>query len=173
MAGEYFSVVLKIINPSSEFTIPIEACIQMRDKNNDKIIISNISSIDKKIHRNESFISEDGVNWHDIFITSNGDTPLSYRINEQFLPDPPEDEYPEKMTGGNICMKVFSLKDLPDMPTPGFDINNDGSATALDISEMLSLISEKKYIANADLNHDGEITAADLVILISALLTSD
>ena len=70
-------------------------------------------------------------------------------------------------------MKVFSLKDLPDMPTPGFDINNDGSATALDISEMLSLISEKKYIANADLNHDGEITAADLVILISALLTSD
>ena len=173
MAGEYFSVVLKIINPSSEFTIPIEACIQMRDKNNDKIIISNISSIDKKIHRNESFISEDGVNWHDIFITSNGDTPLSYRINEQFLPDPPEDEYPEKMTGGNICMKVFSLKDLPDMPTPGFDINNDGSATALDISEMLSLISEKKYITNADLNHDGEITAADLVILISALLTSD
>lgn len=165
--NEFFSVAVKIKNPSSCFTTPVEACIRMISK--DEFVISNIQSIDKKIHKNESFISSDGITWHDLFVSKNGETPVAVYLNDSSFPCIPEDETTRQFSWGNVCVKAFSCSDIPlTFNSLTYDTNSDGSVTSADLIFMINLILSGDFTENADLNNDGIISAADIILLKSA-----
>lgn len=167
--GEYFSAVVKIKNPSSSFTVPAEACVMMYDKEN-SLIISNIRSMNKKIHKNESFISSDGENWNDMFISNDGETPGIIRSASaaELLPSLPEDENLAGIVCGNVCLKVFTKKYAPS----GYDINGNGVVSASDMSALAKIILNGAYNSISDIDGDGAVTASDLLLLKKYLLSS-
>lgn len=178
--GEYFSVILKISNPDSVFTIPIEACIFTSSFKEDgsAVNISNITSINRKVHTGESFISPDGINWYDICVTSRKNpeelsTIVLYNhvtgTAADYIPLPsyPEDERPVSMTCGNVCLKAFTVphrkSSLPET-IPG-DVNSDGTVNISDLIHIIKAVLNSAGTSETDLNQDGHTDSADIIIL--------
>lgn len=163
---EYFSVSVKISNPSSPFTIPAEAYVLM--KHSEEIAISNISTINKKIRKGESFISSNGEDWMDIFLSQNGETPyMIYVYNSSLFPSVPEDEKMLEVSFGNVCLKAFSEK----MPKFLYDADCNGIVTSADLICTIQMILSGYYFENADIDSNGVLNANDLFLMKNHFLS--
>ena len=173
--GDYFSVVVKIFNPETEFTIPIEAAIVAKSDIENAPPIINITSLENEIRDNESFIYI-GNSWYSTMITEvkdiNGFPQRIFVSPSLHFPFLSRSITPTHITYGNVCVKAFSTEYIP-LP---YDSNDDGTVNATDIAfivhnilsgNTISYGSENRF---CDFDKDGEVTCSDLMLLTHAIL---
>ncbi len=172
--SEQFSVVLKIINNESPYTIPIDASILVypliQGQNLDSMFNVDPTSIIKNSYKGESFISYDGNEWSDIYSKSILASDLEGK--NTIAPDVRPDEILKLIRPGNICLKAFTTEYIP---CKG-DINDDGVVTSKDLFILADIIlgkgkpsvSQQQY---ADINKDGTINISDMAALIEYIMS--
>ncbi len=170
--GSFFSVVVKIKNSSSGYTVPIDACILLSAEylnSTPSKLIGNINSIILKSRKNESFVSCDGENWADLMLGKN-DIQKSIIIHDrQVFPYLSEEEIPVEFYPGNVCTKAFTYLYEPVCG----DVNDDGVVTSADISQTILILLGKESETNkrfADIDGNSEITISDLILLKNYIL---
>ena len=172
--SEQFSIVLKITNNVSPYTIPIDASILVypliQRQNLDSMFNVDPTSIMKNSYKDESFISYDGNEWSDIYRKSILARDLEGK--NTIAPDVRPDEILKLIRPGNICLKAFTTAYSP---CKG-DINDDGVVTSKDIFILADIIlgkgkpsvSQQQY---ADMNNDGTINITDITALIKYIIS--
>lgn len=103
--GEWFSVVVKIVNPSSPYTVPVEASGYYYEKG---ISITNYidTMIKSDSYKDNSFISNNGIVWRKIKNTVYEHKKRNY---DSFLELSYSDgEVASECTIGGVCIKAFA-----------------------------------------------------------------
>lgn len=165
--GSSFSVVIKIKNPTSPYSIATETSILNLRRNFISVTKSYIY-VPTGSEAKQSYISIDGKTWADI-------------ASKQFTY-----KYPEKaglnsklsnlayLTLGNLCIKAFAEE--PQTEISRFDINRDGAVDSADYliihSYFLGLEMPEKYSSEVlfDLNDDGSVNISDIIAMKAELL---
>ncbi len=170
--ADYFSVVVKIFNPETEFTIPIEAGITAVSDIPGAPPIINVTSMENEIYDNQSFIYI-GSKWQSVLIKDLNGYPQQISINPSLhFPYPNSSIRPTNITYGNVCVKAFSTEYTP-LP---YDANDDGIVNSHDIVFLMQNILSGDDISYgssnrfSDFDKDGAITSSDLILLTSILL---
>lgn len=167
-AGERFSVVVKITNPSSPYTIPVEAAIYTTIDNVNYANIS-MSALSQDAYVSKSFVSNDGISWFDPVNKT-----YTYKYPDLFNLKSSTQVF-NYVFIGNVCLKAFS-KGTYCEPDPVGDINGDGNVNAVDAVILIRYlnsedISEEVLSYDAcDVNSDGVINLLDIIYLKSILI---
>ncbi|MDO5558806.1 MAG: lectin like domain-containing protein [Oscillospiraceae bacterium] len=166
--GELFSVVVKITNKYSPYTVPIEASIYATIGNS-KFANISMSILAEDTTPMTSYISNDGISW-----TDTANRTYLYKNKKYFTLDS-ADEVIDYVLLGNICVKAFSTQnDKPDILEG--DINSDGYVNVADAVILMRYLNNTSDEAenfnelNADLNSSGTIDILDLILLKGTLV---
>lgn len=167
--SDYFSVVVKIFNPDTEFTVPIEAGIIANSGIEGVPPIINVISLENEVRDNQSYIYMGGI-WQSVLPNR---YPESHDVNPSLhFPFLSSSITPTKITYGNVCVKAFSTEYTP-LP---YDSNDDGIVNSRDTAfvvhhimsgDPVSYGSENRF---CDFDKDGEVTCTDLILLTNVLL---
>jgi len=173
--GEKFSVIVKLLNPSSGFTVPIEASIVLNIPETDMSVVNvHPTDMEHEIGNGESFVLF-GNKWCDIMIRDVNGFPYITDISADPMdfPDISSNFTPSKIVFGNVCVKAFST---PYSHLSG-DANDDGNVNASDIvflkNILLSGETKKSFGSSnrfSDLDNDEIISVSDLISLVNIVL---